>query len=201
MDYYPISFTIIKNSRGDIISQLRQYVRYCWICRLRVLILKGKLGFIGKRVIIEKNVTLLRFLCNIRIEDDVILKEGTRICSCNEKAKISIGEKTTIGYHTHIFASEEISIGNDCLIAPFVYIVDSDHGIIKGKKINEQSNNTSPISIGNDVWIATHSIILKGVSIGDGSIIAANSVVIHDIPPNSIFGGSPAKKIGERTNE
>ncbi|MBN2900103.1 MAG: acyltransferase [Clostridia bacterium] len=140
----------------------------------------------------------MRYPQNITIGGDVILKEGAKICPCNEKAKISIGERTTIGYHTFLFASEHISIGSDCMIAPFVYIVDSDHRTKKGINMNLQGNETAPIHIGNDVWIASNVTILKGVTIHDGAVIAANSVVTKDVPSNKIYGGTPAKEIGER---
>jgi acetyltransferase-like isoleucine patch superfamily enzyme len=140
----------------------------------------------------------MRFPGNIFISDNVIIKEGARICSCNKDALIKIGCNTTVGYHNFYFYSSKIEIGNDCLIAPFVYIVDSDHRHEKAMRINMQPNETAPIIIGDDVWIASNVTILKGVTIGEGAIIAANSVVNCDVPSNTIFGGSPAKYIGER---
>ena len=140
----------------------------------------------------------MRYPQNISIGEAVIIKEGAKICSCNPNAIVSIGTNTTIGYHTYIFASEQIEVGEDCLIAPFVYLVDSDHGIDQDKPINQQPNITAPITIGNDVWISTGSKILKGVTIGDGAVIAAGSVVTDDVAPYSIVGGIPAKAIGQR---
>jgi len=160
---------------------------------------KKRLGFLGERVYIDKNVELLRFPKNISIKDDVVIKEGAKICSCNPEAVVRIGERTTIGYNTFIFSSNSIVIGDDCLIAPFVYIVDSNHTINRDSLINMQPNETSPIIIGNDVWIASNVTILKGVTIGSGAVIAANSVVNRDVLPYEIYGGSPAKKIGERS--
>ncbi len=132
------------------------------------------------------------------IHNNVVIKEGAKICACNAQAKVSIGENTTVGYHTFMFASAGIIIGNDCLIAPFVYIVDSDHGIDRVKKINQQGNISEKITIGNDVWIGTGAKILKGVTIADGAVIAAGSLVKSDVGPYEIFGGIPAKKISER---
>jgi acetyltransferase-like isoleucine patch superfamily enzyme len=143
-------------------------------------------------------VRFLRFPRNIQIEKNVVIKEGVRICPCNIDAKIKIGKNTTIGYHTFIFGSHSIEIGDDCLIAPFVYIVDSNHQIKKGMKINEQPNESAPILIGNDVWISSNVTILKGVKIGDGAVIGANSLVNQDIPEYAIFAGTPAKMIGKR---
>lgn len=179
-------------------SQLRKHLKFDWKVRLRQWRFAKRIGYLGRNVFIDKNVEFQRFPKNIFIEEDVVLKEGTRICACNEKALISIGKRTTIGFHNFIFASESISIGDDCLIAPFVYMVDSNHIAMKGININLQGNDTSPILIGNDVWIASNVTILKGVRISNGAIIAANSVVNKDIPENEIWGGSPAKKIGIR---
>lgn len=179
-------------------SQLRKHLRFTFKNKMRLFFAKQKLAFCGDAVFIDKNVEFQRFPKNITVENNVVVKEGTRICSCNKGAKISIGENTTVGFHNFIYASEEITIGNDCLIAPFVYIVDSNHQIKREKKINKQSNISAPIRIGNDVWIASSVTILKGVTIGDGAVIAANSVVNKDVPPYKIFGGSPAKEIGVR---
>jgi acetyltransferase-like isoleucine patch superfamily enzyme len=179
-------------------SQVRKHLKFNWRNYYRAFFWKSRLGNLGEMVHIDKSVEFMRFPKNIFIDDHAVIKEGARICSCNEEAKISIGKRTTVGYHTFIFASEEITIGHDCLIAPFVYLVDSNHQIERGININQQPNTTAAITIGNDVWIASSVTILKGVSIGDGAIIAANSVVNKDIPENEIWGGSPAKKIGNR---
>lgn len=140
----------------------------------------------------------MRYPQNISLGDNMVIKSGARICACNEKAIVSIGKNTTFGYHSYLFASEKIEIGEDCLIAPFVYIVDSDHSIAKDQKINAQPNLTAPVKIGNDVWIGTGAKILKGVTIGDGAVIASGALVKDDVGNYEIAGGVPAKKISER---
>lgn len=157
------------------------------------------LGSCGEGVFFEKNVAFMRYPKQISIGNQVVVKEGAKMCPCNERAKVSVGNRTTVGYHTYIFASEHITIGDDCLIAPFVYLVDSDHGIDRSTLINQQPNSTAPIVIKNDIWIATGAKILKGVTIHEGAIVAAGAVVTQDVPPYTIVGGLPAKVIGERT--
>jgi len=179
-------------------SQLRKHLKYGLIHKLRWLAAKRKLKHLGKRVHIDKRVELMRYPENISIAEEVVLKEGARICACNQNAKIEIGARTTIGYHTFIFASDKIAIGKDCLIAPFVYIVDSNHQIKRGLPINQQPNETNPITIDDGVWIGSNVTILKGVNIGEGAVIATNSVVNKDVPPFEVWGGTPAKKIDER---
>ncbi len=140
----------------------------------------------------------MRYPQNISLGEAMVIKAGARICACNERAIVRIGDRTTFGYHSFLFASEHIEIGSDCLIAPFVYLVDSDHSIDRSEKINLQPNQTAPISVGNDVWIGTGAKILKGVTIGDGAVIAAGALVKDNVEPYSIVGGIPAKKISER---
>jgi len=180
-------------------SQLRQHLTRGWRHHLRCHIHKRRLGKLGKGVYLDKNVKFSRYPSNIKIGSNVVVKEGAHICSCNKDALVSIGDRTTIGYYVFIFSSSGVFIGNDCLIAPFVYIVDSNHQTDKRWKINQQLNISESIYIGDDVWIASNVTILKGVKIGTGAIVAANSVVNTDIPEYAIYGGSPAKKIGERT--
>jgi len=159
---------------------------------------KNKLGHCGADIFFEKDVSLMRYPENISLGNNMVLKSGARICACNDQAKVSIGARTTFGYHSYIFASAGVEIGEDCLIAPFVYIVDSDHQISKDKKINQQGNLSAPIKIGSDVWIGTGAKILKGVTIGDGAVIASGALVKEDVAPYDIVGGIPAKKISER---
>lgn len=179
-------------------SQLRNHLKFTWKHKLRAFQQKRRLALLGKHVHIDKCVEFLRFPKNIYVDDEVVVKEGTRICSCNDTAIIKIGKRTTIGYHNFIFSSARIEIGDDCLIAPFVYIVDSNHQIAMDSLINLQPNETAPIKVEDGVWIASNVTILKGVTIGQGAVIAANSVVNKDVPAYEIWGGSPAKKIGER---
>jgi acetyltransferase-like isoleucine patch superfamily enzyme len=179
-------------------NQLRNHTQFNLLNYIRYAYQKVRLAKFGKKIFIEKNVQLMRYAKNIYLDDNIILKEGVKICACNSTAEVHIGKNTSIGYNSYIFASDKIVIGDDCLIAPFVYIVDSDHGIKRDMKVNSQKNLAKPIMIGNDVWLASNVTILKGVTIGDGAVIAANSVVNEDVPSFSICAGSPAKKIGER---
>ncbi|HYW96770.1 MAG TPA: acyltransferase [Bacteroidales bacterium] len=179
-------------------NQLRQNLTFTLQHKLRYYRARKKLGKCSEGVWIDKNVEFMRFKKNIYIDGDVVIKEGAKLCSCNSSAVIRIGKNTTVGYYNMIFSSEKIEIGDNCLIAPFVYIVDSNHQIHSGTLINQQENTTAPVKIGNDVWIASHVTILKGVTIGDGAVIGAHSLVNKDVPPNSVVGGVPAKQIGER---
>lgn len=110
----------------------------------------------------------------------------------SEGAHLEIGGGV-INQNANIQCYHSIIMGEDMAISENVTIRDTDnHFIIQdGKK----HNNTAPIRIGNHVWIGLGVTILKGVSIGDNVIIAANSLVTHDIPSNSLAAGSPARVV------
>ncbi|KAA5597168.1 acyltransferase [Blastochloris sulfoviridis] len=153
---------------------------------------------IGEGAIISAGTSLLRYPQNITLGAHAIVKQGAHLCPCRAAARVTVGARTTVGFYTLIYASAEVRIGDDCMIAPFVHIVDSDHGTRRGQLMNRQANVAAPITIGSDVWIGTHAVILKGVTIGDGAVVAAGAVVREDVPANTIVGGTPAKIIGER---
>jgi acetyltransferase-like isoleucine patch superfamily enzyme len=107
---------------------------------------------------------------------------------------IIIGENCFIGNSTEFNISERISVGDNCLIASNCKFIDHNHGFSDlNKPIRLQEPKISPILIEDNVWIGANCIILKGVTIGTGSVIGAGSVVTKNVPPNEIWCGSPAK--------
>ncbi len=179
-------------------DQLRRHARHGLLEKLRAACYRFRGAKIGRRVIIERGARLMRYPGNVSVGDDAFVKQGAFLCPCNEGAHIRIGDRTTIGYHTMLFASAGIELGTDCMVAPFVYIVDSDHGTARNRPMNQQTNDPEPIRIGSDVWIGAHAMILKGVQIGHGAVIAAGAVVKEDVAPYSVVGGIPARVLGER---
>lgn len=87
-----------------------------------------------------------------------------------------------------------ITIGDGTFIAPKVNLITINHPVDPSKR---DCTYGAPITIGRNVWIGIASTVLPGVTIGDNSIVGANSVVTHDVPPNTIVAGSPARKIGD----
>jgi acetyltransferase-like isoleucine patch superfamily enzyme len=177
---------------------MRAHLPPRWKLLARVAYHRARGVSLPQSVVLFEDVKLLRFPSHITLGADVVVKSGTHICPCNERARVSIGDRTTVGFHSFLYASSQITIGADCMIAPFAYLVDSNHGTKLGIKMNQQSNEPQPIHIGDDVWIGARAVILPGVTIGSGSVIAAGSVVTRDVEPNAIVGGTPAKPIRSR---
>ena len=179
-------------------AQLRRHLPSAFLSKLVYFFHTLRKVKLGNRVVVYVTAKLSRYPENITIGHDVVIKGGAHICVCNEGAKIEIGDRTTIGFHTFIYSSQKIIIGSDCMVAPFVYIVDSNHSTKRSELMNRQNNVTSPVIIGDDVWLGANSTILSGVRIKKGAIIAAGSIVNRDVEAYEIYAGSPAEKIGER---
>jgi lipopolysaccharide O-acetyltransferase len=154
------------------------------IIRLPVYI-RGKRGIVG-----AKSLTT-----GVNLRIDIIFTNET-------SPYLYIGDNVQINDYVHIGVADSVSIGDNTLIASKVFISDHNHGAYS--EYNQSSPNSTPIcralkskkvSIGKNVWIGEFVCILPGVTIGDGSIIGAMSVVTKDIQANSIAVGSPAKVI------
>jgi acetyltransferase-like isoleucine patch superfamily enzyme len=109
-------------------------------------------------------------------------------------ALIEIGDDSRIN-GASIHATRSIRIGRNCLIAANVMILDSDgHGVAVADR--ERHNPVAaPIVIEDDVWVGANAIVLKGVTLGRGSVVAAGSVVTRDVAPMTLVGGNPARFI------
>lgn len=126
---------------------------------------------------------------NIFFKFDGISKPGPSII---------INHNVFIGANTEFNIRKFIQIKSNCLIASGVKFIDHDHGFSKENLINKQPGVEIGITINEDVWIGANAIILKGVEINKGAIIAAGSVVTKNVPSFEIWGGVPAKKISNR---
>lgn len=149
----------------------------------------------GKLLRVDSGVILKKKNAEILVGNKVFLHRHVKLSAwgTDQKAKISIGDRTYIGDRTEIHAGAHVSIGNDTVIAWDVCIMDRDY-----HKLNADMEVYKPVTIGNHVWIGCHSIILKGITVGDGAVVAAGSVVTHDVPPGALVGGNPARIIKEQ---
>lgn len=148
-------------------------IRHVWSRRIRRLWLKRLLGCLGQGAVVCLHVTLL----------------GPR--------GVSLGDRSVVNANSVLDGRGGLSIGHDVDIAMNCQIWTLDHDP------NSPTHGTRerPVTIGDHAWIASGSIILGGVSIGRGAVVAAGSVVTKDVPDLAIVAGSPARVIGTRDNE
>ena len=94
----------------------------------------------------------------------------------------------------YVSALEELSIGDRCRFGERVSIHDEDH-LFEPRGVDRGRYRTSPVIIGDDVWVGAGSIVLRGTRIGDGAVVAAGSVVRGEVPPHTLVAGAPARVI------
>lgn len=114
-----------------------------------------------------------------------------------EPSNIVIGEDSIIGDHAFLDGRAPLKIGSHVDIASQVLIYNSEHDL---ERIDFKAREEA-VNIGDYVFIGPRAIILPGVNIGKGAVVAAGAVVTKDVPPFAIVGGVPAKPIGERKNK
>ena len=122
----------------------------------------------------------------------VWIGHGTKI-RCHE-GEVSIGDKTVMGQECTISAYQHVSIGEQCILADRVMLIDFDHNVAEVERpIRVQGIYKRDMRVGNNVWIGHGAQILRGVTVGDNAIVGADAVVTKDVPANAVVGGVPAR--------
>lgn len=167
--------------------------------KLRVYYLRLLGANIGKNVDLGQIDVVLPE--RLAIDDNCEIQNGVRFRSAGrwEDGQIWIGRDSFVGYDTVFNVGSSLKIGKNCLIAAGCMLTDAHHPFnnILGP-IRDEAAIHKPIIVEDDVWIGACVVVLQNVTLGKGSIIAANAVVNRDVPPNEIWGGVPARKISCR---
>ncbi len=152
--------------------------------------------FLGRRV----EVTARPGFGRLVLGRWVHLGDGTSL-RCHE-GTLTIADKVVFGRNNVVNCYLDVSVGAASIIADMVYVADFDHVFADADTpIKDQGIVKSPVRIGADVWLANKVSVVRGTSIGDGSVVAANAVVTRDLPPYSIAGGVPARVIRNRRDD
>jgi acetyltransferase-like isoleucine patch superfamily enzyme len=125
-------------------------------------------------------------------------RECTIWCAAeaDSEPSVVIGENVFIGRNTYVGAWKPISIGTDTLIGAYCYIISGNHRIAAPDlPVRMQGYEGGPITIGRNVWLGAHVIVLPGVTIGANAVVGAGSVVTASIPEAEIWAGAPARRI------
>ena len=117
-----------------------------------------------------------------------------RNCRIDYPWNVSIGELSSIGSGAWVYALDKISIGNNVCIGEDVRLITGSHDVSSPTF----DLVTRPITINDNVWVATDSIVLPGVTIGEGAVVGAGAVVTKDVEPWTVVAGNPAKFIKKR---
>lgn len=122
----------------------------------------------------------------------VSLQRGVRVVV--DSGELVIGHGTNVNGLTKILVATSIRIGRDCTFSWDVQLLDNDFHTLTVDGADKPA--TAPIVVGDRVWVGTRAVILKGVTIGDGAVVAAGAVVTRDVPDHAIVAGMPAKVVG-----
>ena len=168
--------------------------------KLRHKVMGDHPGFVIARNVIILGYALQRLEAGkARVAGGTVLSFGDDVTGFGE---IAIGENTWIGQYNNLRASADapVRVGGACLLSQFCTLVAANHHVDAAMPIIQQSLATEKrgIVLGDDVWLGAGVTVLPGVRIGQGAVVGANAVVTHDVPPYEIWGGVPARKLGER---
>jgi acetyltransferase-like isoleucine patch superfamily enzyme len=193
---------------------------------VRGSVLRARMGHAEGLVLAERNVRVLHAR-HVSAGRDLNLEEGCQImglskrgivfgdrCTVGRYAMVTptnifggepgeglkVGDNSNIGHFAFVGCSGYIEIGDRVLMGPRVTLLAENHRFDDGGlSIKLQGVERETITIGDDCWLGAGSIVLAGVSIGSGSVVAAGSVVTEDVPAMTVVAGVPARFVRERT--
>lgn len=165
----------------------------------RVLWLRIQGANIGTGTSLDK--IFLTWPHKVKIADGCIIEKGVYFKHDGPYSigkSILIEEGTFIGSNCEFNIKERIEVGKNCLIASGSRFIDHDHGLSLNELMKDQACPSAKIKIEDNVWLGANVVVLKGVTIKSGAVVAAGAIVNKDIDTNEIWGGVPARKIRKR---
>ena len=110
------------------------------------------------------------------------------------EGEVRIGAKTVLGQECTISAYQHVSIGRECIVADRAMLIDFDHGVVEVERpIREQGIYKRDVRLGNNVWVGYGACFLRGVTVGDNTVVGTYAVVNRDVPDNAVVAGVPAR--------
>lgn len=151
------------------------------------------LGSFGLSSRHDTSVVRVREGASMVCDGVVSLQRGVRVVV--DSGRLTIGHGTNVnGVGTKILCATEVTIGRDCTFSWDVQVLDTDFHAVTRDGL--QLPSAAPVRIGNRVWVGTRAVVLKGVTIGDGAVVAAGAVVTRDVPAGAVVAGMPAVVVG-----
>jgi len=193
MPVLPFLYTLLYRERQMRLALWRSLARMFYYTP----IFKSRCKKVGKRLQLIGGIPLLLGNLRLNIGDDVTLYGYSTLSGAKvfDDPTLSIGDNSYLGYQLVINVGCDVTIGKNCLIGERVIIMSYDgHSTNPAERhLPAPTKSSRPIVISDNVWIGAGSIILKGVTIGEGSVIAIGSVVTTKVPPHSLAIGNPAR--------
>ena len=170
------------------ICYARLVVRWAWLkLRWRGRLVTDGLCFVGPRVKIQigKDAKLhLGRWSWVGHDSKIRAHEG----------EVRIGAKTVMGQECTISSFQHVSIGRECIVADRVMLIDFDHGVVEVERpIREQGIYKRDVRVGHNVWIGYGASFLRGVTVGDNSVVGTYTVVNKDVAANSVVAGTHSR--------
>ena len=207
----------MKKTADGILRLIGRLLSYLWpssaskaLAHIRDKIYTGYLtrsfASFGRTSTIRWKPIRLEGLQFISIGEDTLLEPALQLTAWQhgaEQPRITIGNHCTLRRGCHVTASRKIIIGDNLLTGTNVLITDNSHGEATREQMQLPPDSRpiyskGPVVIGDNVWLGNNVCVMPGVTIGDGAVIGANSVVTHDVPAYSVAAGIPAKIINVR---
>jgi acetyltransferase-like isoleucine patch superfamily enzyme len=193
--------------KGGVRNTLRIVAQFAWVRAFSVLYgawlraygvrLQGHVNFTG-------TVRILGDPRRITIGEGSWLHRGVTLWTHDYgpgHGRITIGRRVTLLTNVQLNSYESIEVGDDTAFGDGCYVQDNDHGTEPGTPVMRQPQVSAPITIGTDVWFGARCVVLKGVTVGDGTVIGAGSVVVKSLPAGPVAVGVPARVVKARGGE
>jgi acetyltransferase-like isoleucine patch superfamily enzyme len=175
------------------LSYARLLARLAWLkLRFRGRLITDGIAFVGPGVKLEigpdAQVVLGRWSW---------IGHGTKIRA--HEGEVRIGAKTVLGQECTISSFQHVSIGRECIVADRVMLIDFDHGVVEVERpVRHQGIYKRDVRVGHNVWVGYGACFLRGVTVGDNTIVGTYSVVTRDVPDDAVIGGAPARVLRMR---
>jgi acetyltransferase-like isoleucine patch superfamily enzyme len=184
---------IVRNRMASP-KYLRLWLRYMWRFKVRNrhIVTRGMV-FLDRRA----EVSCRRGLGHMELGRWVWIGAGNAL-RCHE-GFFRVGDKVVFGANNTLNGYLDIDIGDDCIFADWIYVTDFDHVYADPDvPIRRQGIVKTPVRIEADCWIGEKASVLRGVTVGRGSVVGAQTVVNRDVPPGSVVVGNPGRVVKRR---
>ena len=190
----PLAFLRFARSHGMVTPKYARLIaRWAWLkLRWRGRLQTDGVCFIAPDVSFEIGPD-----ARVKLGRWCWIGHGTKIRA--HEGEVEIGAKTVLGQECTISSFKHVSLGRECIVADRVMLIDFDHGVVEVERaVRHQGIYKREVRVGHNVWIGYGACFLRGVTVGDNSVIGTSSVVTTDVPANAVSAGVPARVLRMR---